>query len=123
MNNAGPVDQHNGQINIFFFSCSPEIPDNLRLAFRPTCLIKPDVQKLTEVWLRSAGFADITNLSSKLALVYKIMNENADVINASQCHGIKANDAKVSFIKLQTKKKTCKVFYWLKFRLGLRYFC
>lgn len=32
-----------------FFSFAPEIPDSLRVVYRPTCLIKPDVTKLIEV--------------------------------------------------------------------------
>ncbi|XP_076800448.1 dynein heavy chain domain-containing protein 1-like [Clavelina lepadiformis] len=59
----------------------PNVPDNLRLSYRPTCFFKPDVRKLIEVWLQAAGFCDFINLSVKLYKMYEVINSNADVVS------------------------------------------
>nr|XP_018667303.2 dynein heavy chain domain-containing protein 1-like [Ciona intestinalis] len=83
----------------------PELPDSLRLMYRPACLIKPDIQKLIEVWLQAAGFADFINLSHKLHLMYQLIQANSDHISCpSKGSAIDFSATKVANIDLSTMK-------------------
>ena len=52
-----------------------ELPDNLKILFRPVSMMIPDYKLITEIMLFSEGFDQSKSLSNKMAQLYKLSSE------------------------------------------------
>ncbi|CAD8161959.1 unnamed protein product [Paramecium pentaurelia] len=52
-----------------------ELPDNLKILFRPCAMIQPDYQLITEIFLYSIGFQQANYLSNKIIIALQLSQE------------------------------------------------
>ena len=52
-----------------------ELPDNLKVLFRPVSMMIPSYQLIAEVMLFAEGFNDAKRLSVKMVKLYKLASE------------------------------------------------
>jgi dynein heavy chain len=52
-----------------------ELPDNLKVLFRPVAMMIPSYQLIAEVMLFAEGFNDAKSLSAKMVQLYKLASE------------------------------------------------
>ncbi|CAD8087288.1 unnamed protein product [Paramecium sonneborni] len=52
-----------------------ELPDNLKILFRPCAMIQPDYQLITEIFLYSIGFQQANFLSNKIIVALQLFQE------------------------------------------------
>lgn len=52
-----------------------ELPENLKIQFRPVSMMIPDYRMVAEIILLSQGFENARNLSIKINQLYKLANE------------------------------------------------
>lgn len=52
-----------------------ELPDNLKILFRPVAMMVPSYQLIAEVMLGAEGFQGSKNLSEKMVQLYKLSSE------------------------------------------------
>jgi dynein heavy chain len=50
-----------------------ELPDNLACLFRPVAMMKPDLQAIVMITLKSEGFKTSEPLSKKVVTIYDLM--------------------------------------------------
>lgn len=52
-----------------------DLPDNLRILFRCTSMMTPDIERIAEIELFAGGFCHARDLAAKLAVGYKLLAE------------------------------------------------
>lgn len=65
----------------FFVTMNPgyvgrvELPENLKLMFRPVCMMTPEYEKIAQTMLFAEGFQLAKSLSVKIIKLYKLASE------------------------------------------------
>ena len=57
------------------YSGRNEIPDNLKLLFRPIAMVVPDYNVIAENTLFSLGFLNASSISKKICSLYDILSD------------------------------------------------
>jgi len=52
-----------------------ELPDNLKVLFRPISMMVPDYTLIAEIMLFAEGFSEAKELSRKMTKLYKLSSE------------------------------------------------
>lgn len=52
-----------------------ELPDNLKVLFRPVSMMIPDYGIIAQIMLLAEGFKDAVSLSKKMVQLYKLSSE------------------------------------------------
>ena len=52
-----------------------ELPDNLKVLFRPVSMMIPDYRLIAEIMLQAEGFENSKQLSMKMVQLYKLSSE------------------------------------------------